>query len=112
MYMDHRRYLPHDHMYRKKKKVFNGKTEDRKARLPLRGATVYSRVEKLNITFGKVIQKIKVNVNEKEQYLPQIFGRKDLYFGIYHTGKTYMSDIVLTLCISRKMFVKVWLDYC
>ncbi|KAL4580337.1 hypothetical protein LXL04_016527 [Taraxacum kok-saghyz] len=59
VYMDHRIYLPHDHPCRKKKKVFNGKTEDGKARLPLRGATVFSRVEKLNITFGKVICKKK-----------------------------------------------------
>ncbi|KAL4567864.1 hypothetical protein LXL04_023460 [Taraxacum kok-saghyz] len=54
VYMDHRIYLLHDHLYRKKKKVFNGKTEDRKARLPLRGATVFSRVENINITFGKI----------------------------------------------------------
>ena len=52
VYMDHRRYLPCNHPYRSKKKVFNGKTEHRKARLPLRGETVFSRVENLNITFG------------------------------------------------------------
>ena len=47
-------------------------------------------------------------IDGKVQHLPQIFGKKYLYFGNYHTGKTYMSDIVLTLCISRKMYVKAW----
>ncbi|XP_042757967.1 uncharacterized protein LOC111879186 [Lactuca sativa] len=36
-----------------KKNVFNGKTEERTARKPLRGETVFSRVENLNVTFGK-----------------------------------------------------------
>ncbi|XP_023729236.2 uncharacterized protein LOC111876911 [Lactuca sativa] len=53
VYMDHRRYLPKNHPYRKKKKVFNGKTESTIARPPLRGEIVFSRVENLNITFGK-----------------------------------------------------------
>ncbi|XP_023756321.1 uncharacterized protein LOC111904846 [Lactuca sativa] len=53
VYMDHRRYLPKNHPYRKKKKVFNGKTEERTTRKPLRGETVFSRVQNLNVTFGK-----------------------------------------------------------
>ncbi|KAJ9552586.1 hypothetical protein OSB04_016631 [Centaurea solstitialis] len=42
-----------NHHYRKLKSVFDGKTEYRVARQPLNGRSVYSRVEDLDIVFGK-----------------------------------------------------------
>ncbi|KAL4573860.1 hypothetical protein LXL04_020680 [Taraxacum kok-saghyz] len=95
VYMDHRRYLPRDHPYRKKKEVFNGKTEDRKARLPLRGTTVFSRVEKLNITFGKVICKKKGKRKRKGTTPPpNIWKKKSIFWDL-----PYWKDLHVRHCI-------------
>ncbi|XP_052624819.1 uncharacterized protein LOC128132334 [Lactuca sativa] len=46
--------------------VFNGKTEERTARKPLRGETVFSRVENLNVTFGK-FKALLLNIKGKSK---------------------------------------------
>ncbi|XP_031131782.1 uncharacterized protein LOC116033164 [Ipomoea triloba] len=53
VFMSHRTFLPIDHPYRKKKKVFNGKSETRVARSPLSRDVVYERVKNIDIVFGK-----------------------------------------------------------
>ncbi|KAK9049104.1 hypothetical protein SSX86_031930 [Deinandra increscens subsp. villosa] len=50
VYMGHRRFLPLDHVYREKKKEFNGETEHRPIRKEF---DAYSRVENLNTVLGK-----------------------------------------------------------
>ncbi|XP_031108728.1 uncharacterized protein LOC116013221 [Ipomoea triloba] len=53
VFMSHRTFLPIDHPYRKKKKVFNGKSETRVARSPLSGDVVYERVKNIDNVLGK-----------------------------------------------------------
>ena len=53
VYMDHRKFLPRGHPYRKKKKAFNGKVEDRVARRPLTGNEVYEQLKGVETVFGK-----------------------------------------------------------
>ncbi|XP_065856508.1 uncharacterized protein [Euphorbia lathyris] len=53
VYMNHRRFLPLNHPFRRKKKAFNGTTEKKKARLPLCGSEVYDRVKGIETVFGK-----------------------------------------------------------
>ncbi|XP_078179598.1 uncharacterized protein LOC144573719 [Carex rostrata] len=57
VYMGHRRFLPTNHAHRKRKKEFNGKTENNKARYPLTGKEVYSRVKDIKVDLGKFKKK-------------------------------------------------------
>src|SRR5688572_13296608 len=52
VFMHHRKFLPRDHQYRKKKKVFNGEVEDRVARRPLTGYEVYEQVKGVETLYG------------------------------------------------------------
>ena len=52
VYLNHRRFLPVNHPYRKKKKAF-GSVEMRKARAPLRGKEVYNIVRDITTEYGK-----------------------------------------------------------
>ncbi|XP_023757788.1 uncharacterized protein LOC111906261 [Lactuca sativa] len=56
VYMGHQRSLPMDHEYRKQGNLFDGKTENGKAPQPMNGRTTFSRVENLNIVFGKGVK--------------------------------------------------------
>ena len=56
VFMHHRKFLPRDHQYRKKKKLFNGEVEDRVARRPLTGYEVYEQVKGVETVFGKTGQ--------------------------------------------------------
>lgn len=53
VYMGHRRFLRVGHAYRGKKKEFNGKSERRKAPVPLTGKEVYTKVKHIRVQFGK-----------------------------------------------------------
>ncbi|XP_023748116.1 uncharacterized protein LOC111896343 [Lactuca sativa] len=53
VYMGHRRFLPKTHVYRKKGDLFDGKTENRDMPEPMDGKTTFSRVQNLDIQFGK-----------------------------------------------------------
>ena len=51
-YMGHRRYLPHDHCWRKSRK-FDGKAEYGMAHKDLSGEDVLHQLESINVTLGK-----------------------------------------------------------
>ncbi|KAI3679500.1 hypothetical protein L2E82_51279 [Cichorium intybus] len=53
VYMGHRRSLPKNHFYRRKGNLFDGKTEKGGMPNPMDGKTTFSRVQNLNIVFGK-----------------------------------------------------------
>ena len=55
--MGHRRFLPANHAHRKRKKKFNGKTENIITNYPLTGKQVYSRVKDLKVQLGKFKKK-------------------------------------------------------
>ncbi|XP_078150750.1 uncharacterized protein LOC144546092 [Carex rostrata] len=57
VYMGHRRFLPANHVHRKRKKEFNGNTENTRANYPLTGKAVYSRVKDIKVQFGKFKKK-------------------------------------------------------
>ncbi|XP_078156588.1 uncharacterized protein LOC144552481 [Carex rostrata] len=57
VYMGHRRFLPLNHPYRKKKTAFNGEIEIERARSPLTSKQVYLRVKDIKIQFGKFKKK-------------------------------------------------------
>ncbi|XP_024046554.1 uncharacterized protein LOC127900287 [Citrus sinensis] len=52
-YMGHRRFLPLDHLFRKLKKVFNGKQEWNEPPKTLSGEEIFNMVEDIDIKFGK-----------------------------------------------------------
>ena len=56
--MGHRRFLPANHAHRKRKKEFNGKTENTRVNYPLTGKAVYSRVKDIKVQFGKLKKKV------------------------------------------------------
>ncbi|XP_074299803.1 uncharacterized protein LOC141630971 [Silene latifolia] len=52
-YTGYRRFLEHDHSYRRQQKAFNGKPEHRPPPKILTGHEVYQRVKDIKITYGK-----------------------------------------------------------
>ena len=52
-YMGHRRFLPLGHLFRKLKKIFNGKQEWNKPPKTLTGEEIFNMVEDIDIKFGK-----------------------------------------------------------
>ncbi|XP_024043030.1 uncharacterized protein LOC112099792 [Citrus clementina] len=52
-YIDHRRFLPLGHLFRKLKKVFNGKQEWNEPPKTLSGEEIFNMVEDIDIKFGK-----------------------------------------------------------
>ncbi|XP_031127661.1 uncharacterized protein LOC116029760 [Ipomoea triloba] len=73
VFMSHRTFLPIDHPYRKKKKVFNGKSEARVARSPLSGDVVYERVKNIDNVLGKTSK-----TSQKGKTKDGIKARKDM----------------------------------
>lgn len=63
--MNHRRFLPLNHSYRKKKKSFDGRVETREAHLPLTGMETFEKVKDLNVDLGKLYKKRKENIWKK-----------------------------------------------
>ena len=53
VYLCHRRYLPHNHSYRKQKKAFNGEQEFRRRPTILSGEEVFEKVKNIKLSFGK-----------------------------------------------------------
>ena len=54
IFMHHRKFLPRDHQYRSKKKMFNREVKDRVALRPLTGYDVYEQVKGVETVFGKI----------------------------------------------------------
>ena len=75
VFMGHRRFLPINHPYRKKKKIFNGKIELGVARRPLDRKSVFKRVKNIDIVFEKWAKAPPKNI-----------WKRSPYFGGYHTG--------------------------
>ncbi|KAD3338451.1 hypothetical protein E3N88_33972 [Mikania micrantha] len=63
VYMGHRRFLPTNHIYRKKKDEFDGNTEERTMR---KRFDAFSRVENLNIVLGKRTRAEKGSIWKKK----------------------------------------------
>ncbi|XP_073525456.1 uncharacterized protein [Phyllobates terribilis] len=53
VYLDYRKFLSRYHPYRKKKKEFNGYTEEGVARTALTGSQVYERIKNVDTKYGK-----------------------------------------------------------
>ncbi|XP_078161105.1 uncharacterized protein LOC144557158 [Carex rostrata] len=66
VFMGHRRFLPINHPYRKKKKEFNGNTELGVARRPLDGKGVFLLVKNLKVVFGKCAKAPPKNIWKKK----------------------------------------------
>ena len=73
--MGHRRFLPVNHPYRKKKSAFNGKIELGVARRPLDRKSVFNRVKNLDVIFRKCAAAPPKNI-----------WKKGPYFESYRTG--------------------------
>ena len=58
VYLHYRTWLPLDHPFRRKKKLFNGKVEMREAPVPLRGKEVSNRVKDIETIFGKPFKSV------------------------------------------------------
>lgn len=101
VYMHHRRFLPIDHPYRKKKKPFNGKTETRIARLPLSETEVYEWVKDINIVFGKPYKPTKNNLYKKKSVFWDLPYWKHLEvrhcLDVMHIEKNVCDSIIGTL---------------
>jgi hypothetical protein len=66
VFMGHRRFLPVNHPYRRRKKSFNGKNELGVARRPLDGKGVFKRVMNLDVVFGKCAKAPPKNIWKKK----------------------------------------------
>ncbi|XP_021835652.1 uncharacterized protein [Spinacia oleracea] len=53
VYLEFRKFLPRHHPYRKKKRQFNGCTEERQDRTPLTGKQIYEKIKNIETSYGK-----------------------------------------------------------
>ena len=105
-YMGHQRFLPFKHKFRDEKINFDNKQEYRRPPRPLTGYQVEEKVANIKMKVGK--DKLEIGRKRKRKpmkmklrmFLRGIEGRSSL---ICHIGKQIWSDIILMLCIQRRM---------
>ena len=99
-YMHHRRFLPPNHPYRKKKKTFNGEIENRVACLPLTGNDVYEWVKDIENAFGKVFPLLEGSWKKKSIFWELPYWRHLQVrhcLDVMHIEKNVCNSIVGTL---------------
>ena len=69
VYMNHRRFLPSNHPYRKDKKSFDGRVETLVACLPLSGMETFERVKDLDVELGNLYKRPPYNILKKVIYI-------------------------------------------
>ncbi|KAK7279834.1 hypothetical protein RJT34_24892 [Clitoria ternatea] len=74
VYLGHRRFLRHDHPYRKLKKAFHGSQENVIAPVALTGDQVYEKVKDINVVLGK---KQKRQATEKN-----VWKKRSIFFDL------------------------------
>ena len=85
VYLDHRRFLPRDHYYRKLKKAFNGQTENFIAPPPSSGEDLYDKVKHLNVTYGKLSTKPSKRQRQGSEAPPiRGFKRKSVFYELLY----------------------------
>ena len=85
VYIGHRRFLKHNHPYRRLKKAFNGCQEYKVAPKALTGEEVYHRVRNISVSFGKQQKKV-TNKN--------IWKKRSVFFDL-----PYWSSLDVRHCI-------------
>ncbi|GKA24692.1 putative transposase-associated domain-containing protein [Tanacetum coccineum] len=121
-YVGHRRYLPYNHPFRKKKKAFNGQQEFIQAPIPMTGEQIYNEVKHIENKWGKgkrtnnnasenqedtrgrggKIQKQKRNTTEEEGSSSQVNGQNGVYwkkFNIWYRKLKYWRHNPVPHCI-------------
>ncbi|XP_074342221.1 uncharacterized protein LOC141679687 [Apium graveolens] len=101
VYMNHRRFLPLDHPYHKRKRSFDGHVETREARLPLTGLQTFEKVKDLNVVFGKFYKRPQENIWKKKSIFWELPYWKHLQvrhsLDIMHIEKNVCESIIGTL---------------
>lgn len=75
-YLGHRKFLPHDHPYRKQKKAFNGEQELEIAPKSLSREEILTKTSRLQCSFGKKVNKEKNNGDLSSAY----WKKKSIFF--------------------------------
>jgi hypothetical protein len=65
VYMRHRRFLPHKHMYHRWRTQFDGTIENEAAPKHRDGKFVFEMIKNINAIFGKLVKGEKRKKNEK-----------------------------------------------
>ncbi|XP_056683319.1 uncharacterized protein [Spinacia oleracea] len=95
IYPAYRRFLPSDHHYRRQKKAFNGKTEGRKAPVPLTGDQVLEKVKGLNVKFGK----------QNADLLPSSgYKKRSIFFDLPYWSSLYVRNFLDVMHIEKNVF--------
>ncbi|WCJ37799.1 hypothetical protein M5689_018900 [Euphorbia peplus] len=101
VYLNYRTFLVKDHPLRKKRNGFNGKVENKVARLPLRANQIYERVKDIEIEFGKPYKSNLVGGYKKQAIFWQLPYWKDLEvphcIDVMHVEKNVCDALVGTL---------------
>ena len=88
-YLGHRKFLPHNHPFRRQKKSFNGQRELGSIPEPLSGEVVFEKTKDLDFQRGKI--------NKKRNTLkeaPRVVGIGSLLFSSSPIESIFMLDIV------------------
>lgn len=100
-YLGHRRFLPLEHGFRRKKKAFDGSIESRKAPKPLSGRQVFNKVKHLNVTHGKTNKNVPTSGFKKKSIFFELPYWPDLYvrhcLDVMHIEKNICESLVGTL---------------
>ena len=65
LYLHYRTWLPLDHSFCKKEKLFNRKVEMREAHVPLCGKEGFNRVKYIEMVFDKLFKSVSKNLYKK-----------------------------------------------
>ena len=84
VFMGHRRFLPIRHPIRKKGNHFKGQADHRTKPMHRSGKDVFDVVKDLEVIFGRDL--VANLFRTKTEWCP--CGRRNLYFGSYHIGKS------------------------
>ena len=95
---DIEKYLPSHHPYRRQKKAFDGNQEHVTPPLPLSGETIYNRLKDKTFPCGKRSSR-RLNEDISNNYWKRISAFYELVY-----WKKLHEDIVLMLCILRRMY--------
>ena len=99
-YMGHRRVLPEGHKFRRQKKAFNGKIEDRQPPNPLTGHEVVSIVEGIPNIWGKK-QKKRKRVNQDSNQIA--FNKKSILFELQYWEFLYVRHCLDVMHIEKNI---------
>ena len=109
-FLGHRRFLSHNHPYRKYKKAFNGEKELEDAPEPLSGEGIYEKVRQLDNDFGKNRSNKDKNPSEldSEKEVRKLWKKKSIFFELEYWKFLLLRHNLDTMHIEKNVCESIY----